>query len=456
MNTKLAYKAAVMVLFLSVAGCASKRERQAILRFEEISSATYAPGGDRPAGRELPDLNGQPSLEDYLAYAALNNPGLEAAFYRWKAALERIPQARALPDPRFTYSYYIREVETRVGPQRQAFGLAQTLPWYPKLRLRGEVAFEEAEAAGRRFEAEKLALFNRVKQAYCELYYLARAIQLTRDNSLLISEMESVARARFAAGAIPQSAVLKGQVELGKLEDRLKSLEDLRAPVTARLNEALGRPADRPLPWPGPVREEAAEFRDDQLFDWLREGSPELQALDAAAAKEKAALDAAGWDYVPDLTVGVNVIETGEAVMPGVDDSGKDPVVAGFSVNVPLWYGKYRAAEREAEARLRAAQKSREDRENRLHTELKLALFGFRDAERKIDLYRDTLLHKAEEALASSRTAFAAGKADFFDLIEAERTLLEFQLAHERARADRGQRLAEIEMLVGRRIPLKE
>ena len=38
---------------------------------------------------------------------ALANLRLEAAFLEWKAALERAPQARALPDPRFTYRYFI-------------------------------------------------------------------------------------------------------------------------------------------------------------------------------------------------------------------------------------------------------------------------------------------------------------------------------------------------------------
>ena len=69
-------------------------------------------------------LDPNSTLPNYLVYAALNSPGLEAAFNRWKAALERIPQARALSDPRFSYRYFIKEVETRVGPQRQAFELA--------------------------------------------------------------------------------------------------------------------------------------------------------------------------------------------------------------------------------------------------------------------------------------------------------------------------------------------
>ena len=45
-------------------------------------------------------LPARPDLQDFLRVAALNNPGLEAAFDRWKAALERLPQVRALPDPR--------------------------------------------------------------------------------------------------------------------------------------------------------------------------------------------------------------------------------------------------------------------------------------------------------------------------------------------------------------------
>ncbi|MDY0040341.1 MAG: TolC family protein, partial [Desulforhabdus sp.] len=86
-----------------------------------------------PSVEHLPELNEQSGLNDYLAYAALNNAGLKAAFLRWQAALEKIPQVTALPDPRFSYGYYIQSVETRVGPQNNRFGLLQTFPWFGKL-----------------------------------------------------------------------------------------------------------------------------------------------------------------------------------------------------------------------------------------------------------------------------------------------------------------------------------
>ena len=39
------------------------------------------------------------SLDDYLKTAAENNPGLKAKFNEYLAALEKLPQAKSLPDP---------------------------------------------------------------------------------------------------------------------------------------------------------------------------------------------------------------------------------------------------------------------------------------------------------------------------------------------------------------------
>ena len=113
------------------------------------------PDPGRPAAAPT-RLKGDAGLPELLRYAALNNPGLASAFSRWKAAVERVPQVKALPDPRFTYRYFIEEVETRVGSQRQSFGIAQTFPWFGKLSLRGDAASEAAKAEYQRYEAVKL------------------------------------------------------------------------------------------------------------------------------------------------------------------------------------------------------------------------------------------------------------------------------------------------------------
>lgn len=415
-----------------------------------IGSAGPAPRGLAAEPSALPALGEEPTQEDYLRYAALNNAGLEAAFKRWKAALERIPQARSLPDPRFNYTYYVVEVETRVGPQRQKFGVAQMFPWFGKLRLQGDAAAEAAAAAHEEYEKAKLALFYRVKAAYHEYWYLAQAIAVTKAHLKLVTELERVARTRFTASAAPNSTVIQAQVELGKLDDRLRTLESLRAPIVAKLNAALNRSAHLPLPWPRSLPEIQTSISDAEVKQRLFDGNPDLRRLQHLVAREEAGISLARKNYYPDISLGVDYVQTDDALAPNTVDSGKDPVMAMVSINLPIWQGTYRAAEREARLKKAAVECTLEDTGKRLEADLEFALYQFRDAERKIDLYGDTLVPKAEQSLAVTQQGFKAGMTGFIALIDAQRLLLEFQLAEQRAQADRGQRLAEIEMLTGK------
>ncbi len=127
---RIAFCSAFAGLMLVLSGCASTSELSSTqaLKSEETARTREQVGGATYPRARLPELNEASRLNNFLAYAALNNPQLEAAFNRWKVALERVSQARTLPDPRFNYGYFIQEVETRVGPQEQQVGV---------IRLRG-------------------------------------------------------------------------------------------------------------------------------------------------------------------------------------------------------------------------------------------------------------------------------------------------------------------------------
>jgi cobalt-zinc-cadmium efflux system outer membrane protein len=275
-------------------------------------------------------------------------------------------------------------------------------------------------------------------------------VAITKEHIELLTSLEGVARTRFKVSQASHTAVIQAQVELGKLDDRVRTLESLREPIVAKLNAALNRPSGAFLPWPHTILSDYPGFTDREAFVWLADRNPDLNRLDFLAEKEQFAVRLARKNYYPDITIGVDYVDTDEALMPGTPDSGKDPVIAMASVNLPIWYGKYRAAEKEARFRRAAVAQQRVDTENQLEADLKLALYHFRDAERKIDLYRDTLVPMANESLKVAEQGFEGGKVSFISLIDAERLLLEFQLAYERALADRANRLAEIETLVNK------
>lgn len=434
-------------------GCATPREQDAFDQFHAVECASYPHIDESLQPTLLPELNENATLSDYLAYAAINNPGLMAAFNRWKGSLEKISQNRTLPDPRFTYTYFVKEVETRVGPQRQKFGLVQTFPWLGKLKLRGDAATEAANAMQQQYEAAKLNLFFRVKKYYYEYYYLARAIAITQENVDLVKYLEEVALAKYRAGVGPYANVIKAQVELGKLTDRLQSLRDLRDPIVAELNAALNRPPDASLFWPQSVPEIEINSSQQDLIRWLAENNPDLKAMDFEIAKQRVGIDLARKNYFPDISIGAEFIDTDEALNPLTPDSGKDPVMAMLSINLPIWYGRYQAAEKEARAQWMAAKRSRINATNNLIADLKMSFYEFQDAKRKINLYRDTLIPKGVESLEVTQKAFESGNVDFVNLIDAQRILLEFRLSYERALADYAQGLAKLEMLVGKELP---
>lgn len=393
------------------------------------------------------------TLSGYLSKAALNNPELESAFYRWKAGLEKIPQVKSLPDPRFTFAYYIQSVETRVGPQDASVALFQTFPWFGVLDLRGSVAAEEANALKAQYDALKLKIFYDVKNSFYEYAFLAQAIQITREDVALLKYLESVARARYSAGATPYSDVLKTQVQLGRLEDRLKSLQDLRKPIAAKLASFMNLPPDAILPWPSSVPVMLISITDEDLVNRLPENNPQLKRYEHLEAREKAGIELAKKDYYPDFTFGIQDIITGQALMPNTPDSGKDAVIASVTVNIPFWWEKRNASVREGEAKLLSTSKGAESLKRTLLSDAELALYKYRDAQRKIDLYQNTLIPNAEQALNVTLEAFQAGTRSSLDLIDAEKTLLEFELSYVRALADQAQRFAELEWLLGQEIP---
>jgi outer membrane protein TolC len=408
--------------------------------------------GDESTPR--PVLDETAKLEDYLRYAALENPGLEAMFQDWKAAVERMPQVSALPDPRFTYGYYLGEVETRVGPMQHSVALSQTFPWFGKLQDREDAAARHANAAYERFEAARLALFLRVERAYNELFFLKRSIDITSDNIELLQQFERVARTRYRVAAAGYPDIIKIQVELGTLEDRLRQLRDLRDPYTARLNAALNRPSEAPVPWPPAVSEREVSVDDETFLAALSERNPELLALQEEIERERINAEIARKDGYPDFTVGLAYTIIGERNDVSLEENGDDAVLGTLSVNIPIWREKYDAGVREAMARRLAAAGRRGEAANRLASELQEALFEHEDARRRIALYRDTLIPKATESLQASLSSFEQGQSDYLDLVDTQRTLLEFQLAIERSLVDRATSAARIERIVG--VPLTE
>ena len=397
----------------------------------------------------VPSFDSTTSLDEYLAIAMKRNPGLRSAFNRWIADLKKSDYVGSLPDPMFSYAYFVENVETRVGPQEHRFSLRQSFPWFGTLGAKEDMAFAMSQASYQRYQSAKFRLFFEVKAAYYDYYFLGQNLLITAENLDLLAFWESIAQSKYKVGLKQHPDVIKAQVELGRLEDYLRTLQEQRVPKASRLRALLNLPADFDLPIPMSIIVVEVHLHEDSVTNMILRHNPDLRAMSHVTESERAGERLAGKQILPSFSIGVDYIQTGEALNPSMEDSGKDPWMIGASISLPIWFGKNSARKNEAKARRRVAEYNLHDSENRLLAVSDQLLFEYSDALRKTQLYRDGLVPKAEQSLNAVYTAYQAGEMDFLNVLDAQRQLLDFQLTVSREESRLATLRAQLEMLSG-------
>jgi outer membrane protein, heavy metal efflux system len=382
------------------------------------------------------------TLRDYLGYAESHNAGLKSSYQQWQATSEQVPQSKALPDPQVNYGYYTRQSDMQM---RQMAGVMQMFPWFGKIDARTDAAIKETSAAQQKYQAARLALFKEIKEGFYEFDYLARATDIAIENLELSKHFEEVARTKHMTTTTGHPDVIRAQVEIAKMEDVLRGLNQLREPTVSRLRTALTLPADANLPWPKTEEFNAVELDYERLTSMLRQKNPELASLNYEAIAAGSKITLAEKNFYPDIGVGAEWTQFEKSG----GNSGQDSVALVFQMNLPLWRDGYSAGERQARAQKDSIEQQKIETENALLTKAAQAHYEYMDSIRKIRLYRDTLIPKGRELLRASEAAYREGTIDFLSLIDAQRTLLDYHLSLQRAIADNQQKLAELEMLAG-------
>ena len=385
-----------------------------------------------------PTLQPGARLEDYVALALVLHPRLGSAVQSSLSARAAVGTVGRFPDPRLRYRSFLQEVETRVGPQDQAIGLSWTLPWFGKRALQREAAERSAEARDHRTELVRARVVGDVKRAYFEALHLERALNVIRRRRTLAAETETIARARYRSGAggSAQPDVIRAQLELERLNNEMRSLEDRRVSLEARLRAAIGLRAEAPLPWPSQMPELETLPSAKTFLDAVERSNPSLREREAMWRKASHDVELARKAPWPDVTLGVDYIDTGSARMAGVPDSGDDALSLSISFPLPLDRGRYASLLRAARSRLRADELALDAERDDLRSLASEVYFRAQDARRRFELYESTLLPKARESRAATKASYRGGDGSFQDLIDVERLLLEFELARERALAD--------------------
>jgi len=391
-------------------------------------------------------------LAEYAQRLLASDPHIDAARARWQAELHKVTLAKGLPDPAVNFGYFIETIETAVGPQQYKLGLKQVVPWPGKLLLGGQIQSQKAAAAYFAYQAEVQGRLLALHRLYFEAYLLERRIALTQQHLQLLRQWEAVMLTRYRSARARHMQLMKVQIESLKLQEDLATLKARRRPMRTAFGALLNAPQlvtmhfPDSLHWPPEAPDTAS------LKRRIKKNSPVLARMGAVEAAAMASIKRAQLNYLPDLGVGIDRIFTGEkytAAGDPVPESGKDPWMLSVSLSFPLWFGKQKAGVDAARAVAVAAERDAKQRENALIVELEQLLFQQADTRRKRKWYGEVLIPKGREALSASEAAYASGEADFMNIIDAQRRLLQFSLAYEEAAVRGLQTQAALEALTG-------
>jgi len=413
-------------------------------------------------------------LDDVLLIAGHENPRIKSAYQSYLAALERLPQVGALPDPQLTLGVFLKPMQQMMGNQVAQVSLMQMLPWFGALDAAKEEASWEAKARFESFANTKSQVFYDVKVVWYALHLVEAETDLTEQTIAIMETLEAIGVSGFKSGATGGQAVssavanpqmgmngmdggnksglvdvLRIQMERLVLENRLALLRDNRALLQSKLNGLLDRPLDTAFVLSDSLEARVLPVMLTEIPDTIVSQHPLLQMLkdkeQALLAQKNVRLKMGA----PTVGVGIQygILNAREGNANAMN--GRDMVMPMVSIRIPLWRKKYSAAVEEVDLERSGLEAKSKETENDL-------LVSFEEKKRDLaQAARRRVLHEkqatlAQQALDILTAAYGAGGEDIEDVLRMQLRLLDFRLNAVQALVDHKVAVAMMERLMGR------
>ena len=397
-------------------------------------------------GGEYGAASPQLSLGEVTRLVLENNPAIKEAEHRWRAARERILQAKAWDDPRVAGEWLAHRY-VDVPPNAfmdQTLAIEQLIPVTGKNLVRGRAVAAEALSV---FEGTRRVQLDVIAKARATFFQLANAydqLEINSKNLTSLKQIADISRSRYETGLESAANVLIAETDYSKLLEARRDLERNLSDAQSQLNTLMNRDAFALLGPPSGAIISEASLSTSSLHAITLAQRPEVQIARAKIDVEKSKLQLAHRAWIPDpalMVKGQRYNDAAEAV---------SELDAGVSFTIP-WVnpGKYSAGVREARANLAAAEQG-------LDREQKEALRLLRDQLAKIEtfhhhveLFQDKLVPQAQQAFEATQLSYESGKTTFLDWITAQRNLRDIEAMGREHLAHYQIAVAELEAVIG-------
>ncbi|GBD87274.1 outer membrane channel protein [bacterium BMS3Abin03] len=398
----------------------------------------------------------QNSILDSLIRTSIEvSPKINMLKAKRNAAYNRIEQNSNLPDPVLTLG--LRNLPTNSfsfnqDPMTQtAIGLRQTIPFPGKLSAIGEASAIDTLIVGQEIKDAENEIRMQVTKKYYQLNYIRRAIFYAKETKKLLKDISDVVSVKYSVSTASQQNLVKIQLEITNITDKIEDLRSKEYSVLAELNAFL-------------LHNTRADIS-TELIDTVKTVNLTTQRLDSLArvnrpflkgillSKEKAKLKevVAEKEFYPNFSLGVNYSFRQNLVKSAM--GGTDLFTVALGISLPLNYGgKYTAKEQEAIS------------QQEFHSEQYFLALQFLDGKfgaaianleslvERIKLFEDGLLPQAQQNLNSTLASYQVNEIDFINVIDAQDQLFKIETNLYKLKTDYLKGIADLEFLVGTRL----
>jgi outer membrane protein, heavy metal efflux system len=401
---------------------------------------------------EQPLLNADQLVDEALQ----NNPEILAAKERWKVFKEKVPQARALPDPMLSLgiislptNFSFRDEDMTM----KEISISQMLPFYGKRKLMGEMAEKEADAVHNEIQEKINRIIKEVKTAYYELSHVYRAAEVVQRNKRILEDFAKIAETRYAVGEGIQQDVLKAHVEVSRMVDELIMLDQRKRALEAKLIALLNRPPETQVGKPEEVAFRKIPLTIEELQKTALEINPVLKAMKKMIEAKEKAYDLAKREYYPDFNFKLAYGQRDN----GPDMKRRDMLTGMVEMNIPIFYkSKQDRKVAETVADLKNAEAQYQTMKNEILFMVADMAAMTHQRERQYELYNTGIVPQASLQVNSAMSAYRVGKVDFLTLLDSQMTLNRYEIEYYQAITEYEKSVANLEAAVGKRFSQKE
>ncbi len=368
--------------------------------------------------------DGVVTLQELEQEALQNNPDIRMSDKKAESAEEKRTVVSAMPDPMI--GYMVQNVGSpftwSVGQQdmsMQGVVVSQTIPFPGKLSTVGHAAEKAAERETENAREQRLRVLADLRNAYYDYYLAFRSADILVQTKDFMKNFEKIAETRYATGRGMQQDILRAQLEISLLLDRLAEEDRKKETQSAMINKLVGRDPLAPLGRPADLPRPALVRSVDELAAMARAHSPLLAARERTVEQGEFEVSSRKRDFLPDMVLS-----------GGWFTRGDKPEVWQASVmfKVPLYFWNKSAGVREADADLSSARYGLEAARLQVLARVRDLYATIKTSEHHLELYAAGILPQARLSLESTTANYQVGKTDFLTLLESENMLLRYQL----------------------------